>query len=231
MPEQAPTPLPTLIPCQPIPAGAQAFASRMHDLLDGQPKDDATVNRAFEGMDEMFEVIAVRLYSLASMLVGEGEQSVQLVEAAVADAEISPSGSVEESRRNSRVALSRAALAIIARRSAASLAVPPHAAAPAPCIEDEELDAVGVSAAELDRMLSGPDRDRVREWLAQLPTALRTVFALRAVAGLPAAETAALLVAHGGPEALAWTPAAVRETFRQALCSLASQLLHSTTAR
>src|SRR5580700_4619313 len=106
MPEQAPTPLPTLLPCQPIPAGAQAFASRMHDLLDGQPKDDATVNRAFEGMDEMFEVIAVRLYSLASMLVGEGEQSVQLVEAAVADAEISPSGSVEESRRNSRVALS-----------------------------------------------------------------------------------------------------------------------------
>src|SRR5664279_500015 len=35
-------------------------------ILDGSP--------AFEGMEEVFEVIAAGLYSLASMLVGEGEQ-------------------------------------------------------------------------------------------------------------------------------------------------------------
>lgn len=231
MPEQAPSPRPSLIPCQPMPTGAQAFASRMHGLLDGQPKDDATVNRAFEGMDEMFDLIAIRLYTLASMLVGEGEPSVQLVETAIANAEVSPSGNAEEGRRNSRIALSSAALEQLARRDPLSLAMPQHCAAPSSCIEDDELDAVGVSAAELERILSGPDRHRVREWLSQLPTALRTVFALRAVADLTTAQTAELLVAYGGPAAFGWTTGAVRETFRQALCSLASQLLHDTNAR
>jgi hypothetical protein len=80
-------------------------------------------------------------------------------------------------------------------------------------------------------MLSGPDRDRVRNWLAELPTTLRTVFALRAVAGLTASETASLLAEHGGAAAAGWTPASVREIFRQGLCSLASQLLHASTAR
>jgi len=230
MSEHAPTPLPSLIPGQSIPTGAQAFTSRMHDLLDGQPKDEATVNRAFEGMDSIFDLIAARLYNLASMLVGEGEESVRLVEAAVANTEIS-SGRAEEGRRNSRLALSRAGLEMLARRDPASLAAPEHNAAPASCIEDDELDAVGVSAAELERMLSGPDRHRVREWLTRLHTAPRTIFALRAVVGFSAAETADLLVAHGGPAAAGWTAEAVRETFRQALCSLASQLLHETAAR
>ena len=79
--------------------------------------------------------------------------------------------------------------------------------------------------------MAGPGRDRVREWLESLPTAMRTVFVLRAVAGFTAAETAALLQAQGGPQAAGWTPEAVRELFRQGLCSLASQLLHASAAR
>jgi hypothetical protein len=71
----------------------------------------------------------------------------------------------------------------------------------------------------------------VRKWLAELSPVLRTVFALRAVAGFTAPETASLLAAHGGPAAAGWTSEAVREIFRQGLCSLASQLLHSTNAR
>ena len=58
----------------------------MHGLLDGQPKDEATVSKALEGMDEMLDVIAAGLYSMASMLVGEGEDSIRLVEVAVARA-------------------------------------------------------------------------------------------------------------------------------------------------
>jgi hypothetical protein len=68
----------------------------------------------------------------------------------------------------------------------------------------------------------------VRAWLASLPTALRTVFVLRAVAGFSSEETAALLAEHGGPLAAGWTAEAVRESFRRGLCSLASQLLAST---
>jgi hypothetical protein len=48
------------------------------------------------------------------------------------------------------------------------------------------------------------------------------------VAGLSAAETAGLLAEHGGPQAANWTPDAVRELFRQGLCSLASQVLHAS---
>src|SRR5271165_4719261 len=79
----------SLIPPQPMPEGARVFSERMHGLLDGQPKDEATVALAFEGLDDMFDKIAAGLYSIASMLVGEGEASVRLVETAVANAEVS----------------------------------------------------------------------------------------------------------------------------------------------
>jgi hypothetical protein len=179
----------------------------------------------------MFDLIAVGLYNLASMLVGEGEDSVRLVETAVANAEVEACDSAEKAGKASRAALCSAALELIARRDPSSLTAPAGVPPPSTCIEDDELDAVGVSAAELERMLSGPDRGRVRKWLAELPAALRTVFALRAVAGFTAAETAALLTEHGGATAAGWTPESVREIFRQGLCSLASQLLHASTAR
>lgn len=231
MPEEAITPHSSLIPPQPIPAGAREFASRVHGLLDGHPKDSATVDRALEGMGAILDLIAAGLYNLASMLVGEGEDSVRLVETAVATAEISSRDTAEQARKASRMALCRAALELIARRDPASLTAPAEIPAAQTCIEDDELDAVGVSAAELERLFAGPSRDRVRKWLAALSTELRTVFALRAVAGFTAQETASLLAAHGGAAAAGWTPEAVREIFRQGLCSLASQLLHATNTR
>ncbi len=221
----------SLIPPKPIPAGARAFSSRIHGLLDGHPKDDATVAKALEGMDDMFELIAAGLYNMASMLVGAGEDSVRVVEAAVTNAEISTCHDPVEGRRNSRRALSDAALDIIEQRHPGSLAAPTLLEAPGTCIEDDDLDAAGVSSAELERMIAGPDRDRVRKWLESLPTAVRTIFVLRAVAGFTAEETAELLAAHGGPKAAGWTAAAVRAVFRQGLCSLASQLIQATTAR
>jgi len=80
-------------------------------------------------------------------------------------------------------------------------------------------------------MMAGPDRDRVRKWLQSLPTALRVIFILRAVAGFTTGETAALLADHGGPQATGWNPSAVSEFFRQGLCSLASQLIHANAGR
>ncbi len=219
------------IPMQPIPEGAKDFAGRVHGLLDGKAKDEATVERALEGMDAMLDVIAARLYSFASMLVGEGEDGVRLVETAIATSEVSACDDPIEGRKNSHLALARAALRLIAQRDPASLAAP-EGIEPlngcGGCIDDDDLDAAGVSQVELDHVMSGPDRDRVRQWLEKLPVDLRTVFALRAVAGFTAPETAELLAKFGGPKAGGWTVDGVRSVFRQGLCSLGSQLIQAS---
>ena len=196
--------------------------------MDGQPKDEATVARALEGMDSVVDRIASGLYTLASMLVGEGEDSVRLVETAIANTAVSACEDPVEGRRLCRLALCDAAIELLARRDAGSLAAPEVLAPAGGCIDDDDLDAAGTSREEFERMAAGPDRDRVRKWLAKLPAGLRTVFVLRASAGFTGRETAALLAAHGGPQAAGWTPEAVREVFRQALCSLASQLLQAS---
>jgi DNA-directed RNA polymerase specialized sigma24 family protein len=193
----------SLIPSQPIPAG----------------------------MEEIIETIAAGLYSLAAMLVGEGEESERLVEAAIANAEVSVCHNPQEARKSSRRALATEALDLLAERNPESLAAPKGLAPASTCIENDSLASAGISTEELEKMIAGPERDRVRKWLASLPTAMRSVFVLRAVAGFTAAESAALLVAHGGPLAAGWTAEAVREIFRQGLCSLASQLIHASGVR
>ncbi len=216
------------IPPQPIPEGAKDFSDRVRSLLDGKSKDEATVARALEGMDSMLDAIAAGLYSLASMLVGEGENSVRLVETAVATTEVSACQDPVEGRKNSRRALAKAALQMIAQRNSGSLAAPEGVEPAGGCIEDDDLEAAGVSKDELEHMMAGPDRDRVRNWLENLPVDLRTVFVLRAVAGLTAPETAELLAEYGGPKAAGWTADGVRAVFRQGLCSIASQLIQAS---
>jgi hypothetical protein len=114
----------SLIPPQPIPAVAQVFSSRIHGLLDGQPKDDATVAEAFAGMDDFFDLIAAKLYTQASMLVGEGEESVRLVETAIANADIGSCSDPAKGRRNSRWALCTAAIELLERRNPGCLRAP-----------------------------------------------------------------------------------------------------------
>lgn len=221
----------SLIPLEPIPEGATEFVETVHDLLDGRPKDEATVARAFEGMDSMFDHIAAGLYSLASMLVGEGEDSIGLVETAVATAEVSACSDAEQARHASRYALTTAAIQLLAQRNPEGLAAPEDLEHAVTCIEDDDLDAAAEARESMERLIAGPDRDRVRAWLESLPTALRTIYVLRAVAGFSASETASLLAEHGGPLAAGWTAEAVRELFRQGLCSLASQLIHATAGQ
>jgi DNA-directed RNA polymerase specialized sigma24 family protein len=227
MTQEATTPNDSLIPPQPIPDRAHEFNQRMHGLLDGQPKDDATVAQALNGLDEMFDLIAAGLYSLASMLVGAGEDSIRLVETAVANAEVSACADPASARKSSRRALCIAAIDTLTARDPSSLSAPEGLEPAVTCIEDDELDAADVSAEEFERMIAGPDRDRVRTWLESLPIVPRVVFVLRAVAGFTTAETAGLLQEHGGPQAAGWNGDAVRELFRQGLCSLASQVLQA----
>jgi DNA-directed RNA polymerase specialized sigma24 family protein len=211
---------------QPLPPQAEEFTRTMQGMLDGKEKDEATVAEAFDGLDGVFDLIAATLYNMASMLVGAGEESEEVVVAAVSDAEVTCCGTVEEARKSGRRALAREALQRIAARDADSLAAPESLEHAQTCIENEDLDAAGESGEELERVLAGPDRDRVRVWLESLPTAMRVIYVLRAVGGISSPETAALLAAYGGPKAAGWTADAVRELFQQGLCSLASQLLH-----
>src|SRR5215469_7213750 len=106
----------SLIPKQPIPEGAEEFSKKVQGLLDGQPKDEATVAKTLGGMDAMLDVIAAGLYSMASMLVGEGEDSIGLVETAVAQTDLSACSDASEARKNSRRSLCTAAIEMIANR-------------------------------------------------------------------------------------------------------------------
>jgi len=193
------------------------------------PKEIPIPNSSFT--ENTFDNMAAGLYSLASMLVGEGEDSIRLVESAIATAGVSTRSSIEEAHRSSRVALATAAIELLARRNSEGLAAPADLQHAVTCIEDDDLDAAAEAREAMEQMIAGPDRDRVRAWLESLPAAMRTIYVLRAVAEFSASDTASLLVAHGGPSAAGWTPDAVRELFRQALCSLASQLIHATAGQ
>jgi DNA-directed RNA polymerase specialized sigma24 family protein len=216
-----------LIPKQPVPAGAEEFSQKVHGLLDGQPKDEATVSKALGGMDALLDVIAAGLYSMASMLVGEGEDSIQLVETAIERTDLSACSDADEARKSSRKALCSAAIELISERSPGSLAAPEWLEHAATCIEDDDLESAGISRAELESMLAGPNRESIKRWIEGLATETRVIFVLRAVAGFNAPETAEMLASHGGRGAERWNADAVREIFRQGLCSLASQLIHA----
>jgi hypothetical protein len=184
-----------------------------------------------ETMDGIVDQIAAGLYNLASMLLGEGEESVRLVETAIANSEISACQDPAQARSSSRRALCAAALNTLGARNPSSLAAPERLKPSGNCIDEDDLEAVEIAREDLERMSSDRDRERVRNWLAGLPTALRTIFVLRAVAGLSATETAAMLEEHGGPKAAGWNAEAVRSVFREGLCSLASQLLHESVVK
>jgi hypothetical protein len=197
--------------------------------MDGKAKDEATVANALRGTDDMLDVIAAGLYNMASMLVGEGEHSIRLIETAVARAEISACSDAQHGRMSSRRALCTAAIELIAERDPESLAAPVWVQHSTTCIEDDDLESTGISREDLEHMLAGPNRENVKLWIESLPTSTRVVFVLRAVAGFTADETATMLAEHGGKNARGWSADAVREIFRQGLCSLASQLIHATT--
>jgi len=177
--------------------------------------------------DDVLDMIAAGLYGLASMLVGEGEESAEVVEKAVASAELDCICSVEQARKNGYKAVGQAAIEVIERRRPGALAAPEGIKTDDVCIEEDDLESAGITGEELGQMMAGPERDRVRRWLEGLPVVQRTVFVLRGVGGLNSAETADLLKAGGAPGADGWSQEAVREIFRLGLCSLASQLLHA----
>ncbi len=207
--------------------------------LDGGliPEESTPLPAESADWEGLFEDIAADLYRVASMLLGEGEAAIALVEQAIGGDAIAVGKSVEQesfeqARHAGRLLIAGEAIGILGKRDGAALAAPEvDADGPVSCIEGDELDAAGVTSAELEAMLTGPDNHRLRSWIEGLPVQLRVTFVLRSVANLTSPEIAGLLGEYGGPEAAGWTPEAVRSVFRQALCSLAGQLLHATAER
>jgi len=219
----------TFLPETPIHPQGAAFFAQVSEMLDGQPKDPEVVEAAMSGWDGLLEKIAGEQYHLASMLLGEGEETIALIELVVTSLDIAACADHFDARHRSRAALAAEAIALLQRRDPASLASPAEDTGPVSCIEDDDLSATGVTHAQLERMLTGPESQHLRTWLESLPVSQRTIFVLRAVSGLSSLEVAVLLAENGGPAAQEWTPDSVRSSFRQALCSLASQLIHATT--
>lgn len=176
------------------------------------------------------DLIASRLYRIATMLVGPGEQSIELIEQVLAQLDLAHCRNQDEAKHKAHLTLGGAAITLLSFEDAASLAAPDSEPGPVTCIEDDDLDSVGVSAASFESFLHGADDAHLRSWLESLPIPLRVTFVLHAVAGLSFTEVGTLLVSHGGPQASEWTSDSVRGIFRLGLCSLASQLIQAAVS-
>jgi hypothetical protein len=205
--------------------GLPIMTEQTTETLDFKTGADAQEEAADTGR---LDQLAAELYRIGSMMVGEGEDSILVVEAAVENGALAGGGTAADAARRSRRILCAAALGVLRRRDALSLASPDGLEHVATCIGDDELDGGGVSREELEQMISGRDRNRMRSWLEGLSVPIRTVFVLRAVAGFTPSEAAELLVESGGTQAAGWTGEAVRELYRQGMCSLASQVLQAS---
>jgi DNA-directed RNA polymerase specialized sigma24 family protein len=169
------------------------------------------------------ESAARELYQTAALFVGEEREAMQLVEETVASIEIDPCADGEAARDAANRELVRRSLARVASLRSSEM----HPSATSDlggCVDTDDLSAAGITREQLEGMLTGSGRARMRQWLEGLGPVERSVFVLRAVLGRTGAESARLLEQATTD---AWTEANVGGAYRAALCSLASALVHA----
>jgi DNA-directed RNA polymerase specialized sigma24 family protein len=171
----------------------------------------------------VIESAARELYQTAALFVGDETEALQLVEETVASVEMDPCADGEAARGTASRELIQRAVARVASLRPAEMH-PSTAADLGGCVETDDLSAAGITREQLNGLLSGAGRLRMREWLEGLGPVERSVFVLRAVLGRSGAESANLLQQSTGDS---WTEAHVGGAYRAALCSLASSLAHS----
>lgn len=172
---------------------------------------------------------AGELFQIAALMMGDESQAVELVESTVAEAVIDPCAEAGDSVQAARQNLVEQAVIRLSRSDPSAFDAPSLTeVASGHCIEDDDLSAAGISASQLAGMVNGPERRRLRDWLNKLPVAQRAIFVERAILGWDnVAAAASLRKAAAGD----WQPGQVSELFRQALCSLATSLVHAATAQ
>lgn len=171
----------------------------------------------------LFESAARELYQTAALFVGDETEAIKLVEETVASVEMDPCADGEAARSVASGDLVQRALVRVAALHPEQMH-PTAAADLGGCVETDDLSAAGITREQLDSLLSGSDRARMRQWLDGLGPVERSVFVMRAVVGRSGAGAADLLQRATGD---AWTEAQVGGAYRAALCSLASSLVHS----
>ena len=169
------------------------------------------------------ENAAAEMYRFAALMLGDEAEAMSLVESTVAGVEIDPCADPCAAKGLVRERVLDGALEIMHRQDPASFAEPPAADGDGSCIEDDGT--VPLSGAEIAELAAGAGRAPLRDWLRRLSQAQRAVFVQRAVLGSSNADTARAINRHAKPSI--WTAEAVSSLFRQALCSLASALVHS----
>jgi len=172
---------------------------------------------------------AGELYQVAALMMGDESRAIELVESTVAQTIIDPCAEAGASVSAALESLMEKAVARLSKTDPEAFKAPILlASAGGHCIDDDDLSAVGISASQLTDMVNGPERRRLRDWLNRLPVSQRVIFVVRATLGWDNAATAALLskTASGN-----WQPWQVSELFRQALCSLATSLVHAAVAQ
>ena len=169
------------------------------------------------------ESAARELYQTAALFVGDENEAIQLVEQTVDAVEMDPCSDGEAAREAATQDLIRRALVRVASLRPAQMH-PSTASDLGGCVETDDLSAAGITRQQLEDLLTGAGRTRMREWLEGLGPVDRSVFVLRAVLGRSGAEAAQLLQQTTG---YPWTEVHVGGAYRTALCSLASSLIHS----
>lgn len=165
---------------------------------------------------------AIEIYRAAALMLDNEAAALSLVESSVAQADIDPCADPCATRGVVRQRVLDGALAIMHQQDPASFAAVPASISSAACLEEDSA----LSPDQLSDLLSGAGRTSLRAWLSRLTQAERAVFVQRAVLGESNAATASAI--NRFSRASLWTPEAVASLFRQALCSLASSLVHST---
>lgn len=170
---------------------------------------------------------AARLFQTAALLMGNETAAVSLVEETLAGTEVDPCADTAQAQHLVQDQMVQAAIGKLSQSEPDSFIVADEGRQSASCIEGDDISASGISSEQLAYLLEGEGRQQLRGWLEHLPAAQRVVFVGRAVLGWDNAATAASMRAGSGRNAAGWTSEKISEVFRQALCSLATSLLHS----
>jgi hypothetical protein len=176
------------------------------------------------GAVQKTENAALEMYRFAALMLGNEAEAQRLVEYSVDAVEIDPCADPCAARGQVRERVIDGVLEIMHRQDPASFATLPPAEPGTGCLEEE----APLSGEDLSHLLTGAGRGTLREWLGRLTQAQRAVFVQRAVLGRTNADTARAINRIARPAT--WTAEAVGSLFRQALCSLASAMVHSAAA-
>lgn len=168
------------------------------------------------------EDAALEMYRFAALMLGSEIEAQRLIEETVATVDVDPCADPAAAKGLVRERVIEGTLEIMHRQDPAAFAEVPRAEAASGCIED---DSPALSEADWSHLIAGAGRRMLREWLSRLSQVQRAVFVQRAVLGSTNADTAKAINRIARPSV--WTPEAVGSLFRQALCSLASAMVHA----